>query len=58
MSAGVTIGVEEEYQIVDAESRELKPRAGRVLPRAKREVGDEVTARAAGVLSSSGTSRT
>lgn len=41
--ADFTIGVEEEYQIVDPESRALRPRVGRVLPRAKREVGDEVT---------------
>src|SRR3954453_18698719 len=38
-----TIGVEEEYQIVDPETRELVPRAGRLLARAQRAVGDEVT---------------
>jgi carboxylate-amine ligase len=38
-----TIGVEEEYQIVDPESRELVQRAGRVLPRTRQAVGDEAT---------------
>ncbi|WP_435006256.1 carboxylate-amine ligase [Tundrisphaera lichenicola] len=38
-----TIGVEEEYQIVDPGSRQLRQRAGRVLPEARRSVGDEVT---------------
>jgi carboxylate-amine ligase len=38
-----TIGVEEEYQIVHPETRALVPRAGRLLPRARRAVGDEVT---------------
>ena len=38
-----SIGVEEEYQIVDPVTRELRPRAGRVLPRAQQAVGDEVT---------------
>jgi carboxylate-amine ligase len=38
-----SIGVEEEYQIVDPVTRELRPRAGRVLPRAREAVGDEVT---------------
>ncbi|MFN2454701.1 MAG: carboxylate-amine ligase [Pyrinomonadaceae bacterium] len=37
-----TIGVEEEYQIVDAETRELRPRSAEVLPKAQRAVGDEV----------------
>ncbi len=36
-----TIGVEEEYQIVDPVTRELRPRAWRVLPEAKRAIGDE-----------------
>ncbi len=39
----LTIGVEEEYQIVNPTTRALRPRAGRILPRAKREVGDEVS---------------
>src|SRR3954454_21902729 len=38
-----TIGVEEEYQIVQPETRALVPRAGRLLPRAQGAVGDEVT---------------
>jgi carboxylate-amine ligase len=38
-----TIGVEEEYQIVDAETRELRPRAGRILPGAQEAVGDDAT---------------
>ena len=38
-----SIGVEEEYQIVDPVTRELRPRAGRLLPRARHAVGDEVT---------------
>ena len=38
-----TIGVEEEYQIVDRETRELRPRALRILPEAQAAVGDQVT---------------
>ena len=38
-----TIGVEEEYQILHPETRELRQRAGRILPEAQRRVGDEVT---------------
>jgi carboxylate-amine ligase len=38
-----TIGVEEEYQILDPETRELRQRAARILPEARRRVGDEVT---------------
>jgi carboxylate-amine ligase len=38
-----TIGVEEEYQIVDVKTRELHPRALRILPGAKAAVGDQVT---------------
>jgi carboxylate-amine ligase len=38
-----TIGVEEEYQIVDPATRELRQRAGRILPKAEEKVGDEVT---------------
>jgi carboxylate-amine ligase len=38
-----TIGVEEEYQILHPETRELRQRASRILPEAQRRVGDEVT---------------
>jgi carboxylate-amine ligase len=38
-----TLGVEEEYQIVNPVSRELRPRAGRILPAAQAAVGDEAT---------------
>ncbi len=38
-----TLGVEEEYQIVNPTSRELRPRAARILPDARESVGDEVT---------------
>jgi carboxylate-amine ligase len=38
-----TIGVEEEYQIVGRESRELRSRALRILPEAQEAVGDSVT---------------
>jgi carboxylate-amine ligase len=38
-----TIGVEEEYQIINPETRELRPRASRVLPKARKDLGDEVT---------------
>ena len=38
-----TIGVEEEYQIVHPESRQLRQRAGRILHRAHETLGDEVT---------------
>jgi carboxylate-amine ligase len=38
-----TIGVEEEFQIVDATTRELRPRAGRLLRHAREAVGDDVT---------------
>ena len=37
-----TLGVEEEYQVVDAESRGLNPRGGDVLDRARRTLGEEV----------------
>lgn len=37
-----TIGVEEEYQIVHPETRELRSRAQRILPRAAHAVGEEV----------------
>ncbi|MDQ6637755.1 MAG: carboxylate-amine ligase [Candidatus Dormibacteraeota bacterium] len=38
-----TLGVEEEYQVVDPATRELRSDAQRVLGRAARQVGDEVT---------------
>ena len=38
-----TVGVEEEYQIVDAGTRGLRPRALSILPRARESVGDQVT---------------
>ncbi len=38
-----TIGVEEEYQILHPETRELRQRAQRILPEARRQVGDDVT---------------
>ena len=37
-----TIGVEEEYQIVNAETRELRSRASRILPEARQAVGEHV----------------
>src|SRR3712207_8871643 len=37
-----TLGVEEEYQIVHAETRELRPRSARVLPEARSRAGDNV----------------
>ena len=37
-----TIGVEEEYQIVDAETFELRPRAERVLADSKAAMGEEL----------------
>jgi carboxylate-amine ligase len=38
-----TIGVEEEYQIINPETRALRPRAARVLPNAQEDLGEEVT---------------
>ena len=38
-----TLGVEEEYQIVNPETSELRPRAGRILPRAREAVGEAVS---------------
>ena len=38
-----TVGVEEEYQIVDVETLELNPRSLRILPEARAAVGDQVT---------------
>ena len=37
-----TLGVEEEYQVVDAESRGLSTHGGRVLERAQETLGEEV----------------
>jgi carboxylate-amine ligase len=42
-SQDFTLGVEEEYQIVDVTTRELRPRALRILPGARAAVGDQVT---------------
>ena len=39
---GFTVGVEEEYQIIHPETRQLRSSAGRVVRRAQAEVGDEV----------------
>jgi carboxylate-amine ligase len=36
-----TLGVEEEYQIVDAGSRGLEPRGGSVLERAQKTLGEQ-----------------
>jgi carboxylate-amine ligase len=38
-----TVGVAEEFQIVNPDSRELRQRADRILPRARPAVGDEVS---------------
>lgn len=37
-----TMGIEEEYQIVGVETRELRPRSQRILPEAEQELGAEV----------------
>lgn len=37
-----TLGVEEEYQIIHPETRELCSRAARILPKAQQAVGEEV----------------
>jgi carboxylate-amine ligase len=42
-SEDFTIGVEEEYQIIDRETRELHSRSTRVLEKARAAVGSEVT---------------
>ncbi|MBD5633434.1 MAG: YbdK family carboxylate-amine ligase, partial [Candidatus Eremiobacteraeota bacterium] len=45
MSSGIetfTLGVEEEYQIVDETTRELAPRGAQLLPVAERALGDDV----------------
>jgi glutamate---cysteine ligase / carboxylate-amine ligase len=39
----VTLGVEEEFLVVDAETLELVPRSDELLPAARRRLGDEVT---------------
>jgi carboxylate-amine ligase len=39
-----TLGVEEEYQIVDPETRELRARGGRVLQRAQHDLSEEEVA--------------
>ena len=39
----ISLGVEEEYQIVDPATRQLRSRVGRVLPAAQAVLGDEVT---------------
>lgn len=41
-AGGYTLGVEEEYQIVDPESRELFPHSGRILERARDILGEQV----------------
>jgi len=41
--ADFSIGVEEEYQIVDPATRHLQPRAARLLPRVQEAVGDDAT---------------
>ena len=41
-SGGYTLGVEEEYQVVDAESRGLDPRGEAVLERARQTLGEAV----------------
>jgi len=38
-----TIGVEEEYQIIHPESRQLRSRAQAILPKAQAALGDQVT---------------
>lgn len=39
----VTLGVEEEYQIIDPSTRQLGSRSGRVVALARQAVGDDVT---------------
>ncbi|MDP9457506.1 MAG: carboxylate-amine ligase [Actinomycetota bacterium] len=42
---GYTVGVEEEYQVVDPQTRELRSQGGRVVEGARREIGEgDVTA--------------
>jgi carboxylate-amine ligase len=42
-SEDFTVGVEEEYQIIDARTRELRSRQAHILPEAQERVGDQVT---------------
>ncbi len=42
MQDDFTVGVEEEFLIVDAETRRLRPRAPRIMPAAEQEVGHHV----------------
>lgn len=44
MDLNLTLGVEEEFLIVDASTGELRSKAQRLLPGAKEVLGDEVTA--------------
>jgi glutamate---cysteine ligase / carboxylate-amine ligase len=44
MAREFTLGVEEEFCIVDARTGALRPRAEEILPRAKRALGDQVEA--------------
>ena len=41
---GTTIGVEEEYQVIDRESGDLVPRARELVPIARERLGERVTA--------------
>lgn len=38
----LTLGVEEEYQIIDPKTRELIGRAGKIIPAARESLGDEI----------------
>ncbi|MBV8076387.1 MAG: hypothetical protein JO284_08315, partial [Planctomycetaceae bacterium] len=38
-----TIGVEEEYQIVNPATRELSQRVRRIMPKVKKAIGDDVS---------------
>ena len=42
-TAEITIGVEEEYQIVNPDTRQLRQRAGRIVHEAQGKIGNEVT---------------
>jgi glutamate---cysteine ligase / carboxylate-amine ligase len=42
MAEAWTVGVEEEYQIVDQHTRALRPRAERIVPPARPVVGEEI----------------
>ena len=44
MAADFTMGVEEEFCIVDAATGDLRPMADEVVPLARKELGDQVTA--------------